>query len=58
MNLVVNKQGQRSMKTAIKCSSNLAWFGIERHNLGAFLENKVHLKSRLSKYVMIFCILQ
>ena len=39
-----------SMKTAIKCVSNLAWFGIERQNLGAFLENKVHWKSKLSKY--------
>ena len=25
-----------------KCSSDLAWFGIKRQNLGAFLENKVH----------------
>ena len=28
----------------------MAWFGIEHQNLGAFLENKVHWKSKLSKY--------
>ena len=38
------------MKTAIKCSSNLASFGIKRQILGAFLENEVHRKSKLSKY--------
>ena len=50
---------------AIKYPSNLAWFGIERQNLGeswenkvhrtskfgVFLENEVHWKSKLSKYV-------
>ena len=29
-----------------------SWFGIERQNLGTFLENKVHWKSKLSKYVI------
>ena len=28
----------------------MAWFGIKHQNLGAFLENKVHWKSKLSKY--------
>ena len=28
----------------------MAWFGIERQNLGAYLESKVHWKSNLSKY--------
>ena len=36
LSLAVNKRGERSMKTAIKM------FGIERQNLGAFLENKEH----------------
>ena len=29
----------------------MAWFGIEYRNLGTCLENKVHQKSNLSKYV-------
>jgi hypothetical protein len=29
------------MKTAKKCSSDLAWLGMERQNLGSFLENRV-----------------
>jgi hypothetical protein len=29
---------------------DLAWFAIERQNLGTFLENKVHKKSKLAKY--------
>ena len=40
------------MKMAKKCSSDLAWFGIERQNLGTFLENKVHWKSKLSKNIL------
>jgi hypothetical protein len=48
---MVNRQGQRSKKKAIKCSSDWVGFGIKCQNLGAFLENKVHKKSKLSKYV-------
>ena len=47
----MNKQDHRSMKTAIKCSSDLVQFGIGRQNLVGFLESKVHKKSKLSKYV-------
>ena len=42
LSLVMDKQGQRSMKTALKFPSILVWFGIERQYLGAFLENKEH----------------
>ena len=35
---------------AKKCFHNLSSFGIKCPNLGAFLENTVHWKSKLSKY--------
>ena len=48
---MVNKPDQRPMKMAKKCSSNLVRFGIGHQNLVTFLENKVHQKSKLSKFV-------
>ena len=38
---------------AKKISSDLAWFGINHQNLDAFLANKVHWKSKLSKYMVL-----
>ena len=38
----MNKQGQWSIKTAIKVSMDLVRFGIEGQNLGTYLEKKVH----------------
>ena len=47
----MNKEGQRSMKTAIKMFSGFGSLETRRVKFGPIFSNKVHKKLQLSKYV-------
>ena len=48
---MVNNQGQRSLKSAIKMFPGFGWIETQRSKFGPIFSNKVHKKLQVSRYV-------